>query len=140
MYSFTNQPLTFLAVEYAERLVLFFYNCKISGANFKWLHSGADAILFIKKNYSKRQGELGPSSSRVYPWMKVFSGRGPRMLSLGLWRVNKLSIKTLKLKRTNEKLQTYILKTLEGRLLHKDYWVKHIWPENMEILIICSLN
>lgn len=49
------------------------------------------------------------------------------MLSFGLWRVNKLSIKTLKLKR-NEKLQAYILKTLEGRLLHKDYWVKHIWP------------
>lgn len=53
MYSFTNQPLTFLAVEYAERLVLFFYNCKISGANFKWLHSGADAILFIKKLFKE---------------------------------------------------------------------------------------
>lgn len=49
------------------------------------------------------------------------------MLSFGQWRVNKLSIKTLKLKR-NEELQAYILKTLEGRHLHKDFWVKHIWP------------
>lgn len=31
MYSFTNQPVTFLAVEYAERLVLFFTAVRLAG-------------------------------------------------------------------------------------------------------------
>lgn len=31
MYSVTNQPLTFLAVEYAERLVLFFTAVRLAG-------------------------------------------------------------------------------------------------------------
>lgn len=60
MYSFTNQPLTFLAVEYAERVVLFFFTAvRLAGQT---LYGCIQELMlyFSQKYYSKRQGELGP--------------------------------------------------------------------------------